>query len=167
MIKLYFTTLDGIRKTKTFKSLKGARKAAHDWVGADADIGTGYAISTDGVVRVTCDGCTLNDLFGAAMAKKTEEKFMAIRDGRTYKLYCGTVCPMNLFAVAYQAYDNVTGDTYQGWTLKGIGYGYEDWMDGSRRFTTLQYALGAARETFAAYWKYCGEEAEAERRAGC
>ena len=63
MIKLHFKTLDGIRKTKKFKTLAGAQKATWDWVGKDAEIGTGYAISTDGVVRVSADGCTLAELF--------------------------------------------------------------------------------------------------------
>lgn len=63
-IKLRFSTLDGIRKTKAFKSLKGARKAAHAWIGADADVGGHYAVSTDGVVKLTVEGCTLADIFG-------------------------------------------------------------------------------------------------------
>lgn len=63
MIKLRFTTLDGIRKTKKFKTLAGARKAAHDWVGTNAEIGSYYAISGDGVVKVTTEGCKLTDIW--------------------------------------------------------------------------------------------------------
>jgi hypothetical protein len=63
MIKLRFTTLDGIRKTKSFKTLAGARKAAQGWVGADAEIGMSYAVSADGVVKVTAEGCSLQELF--------------------------------------------------------------------------------------------------------
>jgi hypothetical protein len=63
MIKLRFTTLDGIRKTKKFKTLAGARKAAHDWVGKSAEIGSTYAISGDGVVKVTTEGCSLFDIW--------------------------------------------------------------------------------------------------------
>jgi hypothetical protein len=72
-IKLHFSTLDGISKTKTFKTLKGARKAAHNWVGADADVGSSYAVSVDGVVTVRVDGATLQDIFSkdAALPKKT------------------------------------------------------------------------------------------------
>lgn len=64
MIKLRFSTIDGIRKTKRFKTVAGARKAAQDWLGKDAVIGGYYAISGDGVVKVTAEGCTLADLFG-------------------------------------------------------------------------------------------------------
>lgn len=63
MIKLHFETLDGIRKTKRFKTLSGARVAAQGWVGKDAEIGRWYAVSADGVVKVTAEGCTLNDLW--------------------------------------------------------------------------------------------------------
>ena len=64
MIKLYFETLDDIRKTKSFKTLAGARKATWDWVGKDADIGSHYGVSADGVVKVTImQGTTLDELF--------------------------------------------------------------------------------------------------------
>ncbi len=63
MIKLHFSTLDGIRKTHRYKTLAGARKKAHDWVGANADLGSCYAVSSDGVVTVTSEGCTLKELF--------------------------------------------------------------------------------------------------------
>ena len=67
MIKLYFETLDGIRKTKSFKSLKGAQKATWGWVGKDAEIGSYYAVSADGVVKVTImEGTTLAELFDNA-----------------------------------------------------------------------------------------------------
>lgn len=63
MIKLRFTTLDGIKKTKSFKTLAGARKAAWKWVGKDADLGGYYAVSADGVVVMTIEGCSLQELF--------------------------------------------------------------------------------------------------------
>ena len=165
-IKLHFTTLDGIRKTKRFKTLRNARKAAQEWVGTDADIGSYYAVSADGVVRVTVTGCTLADLFGPELKpEKPTEKFMAIRKGSSYNLYSGAPCLANLFAVAYEAYDTATGDTYQGWTLKGIGYGYEDWMTGDMRYATLHTALAAAKAIYKSYQQYCDEEAAAEAYA--
>ena len=64
MIKLRFTTIDGIKKTKSFKTLVGARKAAQNWLGKDATPGGYYAVSADGVVVMTIEtGCTLAELF--------------------------------------------------------------------------------------------------------
>ena len=76
MIKLRFTTLDGVKKTKTFKTLKGARKATWDWVGKDADLGGYYAVSADGVVIVTIEcGCTLAELFSDKEPGKPGKEF--------------------------------------------------------------------------------------------
>jgi hypothetical protein len=63
MIKLYFSTIDGCRNVKRFKTLAGARKAAHERVGRYPEIGSTYAVSGDGVVKVTVAGCSLNALF--------------------------------------------------------------------------------------------------------
>jgi len=64
-IKIKFSTIDGCRKTVTYKTLAGARKAAHARVGAHPEIGSTYAVSSDGVVTVTVSGCTLAELFPA------------------------------------------------------------------------------------------------------
>jgi hypothetical protein len=85
MIKLRFTTLDGVRKTKNFKTLTGARKAAHDWVGKDAQIGRNYAVSTDGVVKVVATGCTLVELFSSTIIGTPDSgEFFKIKVGGQY-----------------------------------------------------------------------------------
>ena len=77
MIKLYFETLDGVRKTKSFNTLAGARKTTWNWVGKDAEIGSYYAVSGDGVVKVTIlQGCTLAELFSDGSPKAPQPKGM-------------------------------------------------------------------------------------------
>lgn len=63
LIKLYFSTIDNCRSVKVFKTLAGAQKAAWDRVGKHPEIGSNYAVSGDGVVKVTVAGATLKELF--------------------------------------------------------------------------------------------------------
>jgi len=166
MIKLRFRTLDGIRKTKTFKTVAGARKAAHDWVGKDADVGIGYAVSTDGVVTVSVDGATLDDIFGEPkVAEKKDEprKFVAKRSGPdSYDLYCGDPVPANKFGRVFEAYEVHVGDERDGWALsfEWPELGYTD-----DHYSTLKAALAYARWAVEGYFEYSAEEARAEQEA--
>lgn len=63
-INVYYNTIDHYSKSGTFKTLKGARHFAQQWIGESPDIGYGYAVSFDGVGKITCSGCRLEDLFG-------------------------------------------------------------------------------------------------------
>ena len=67
-IKVKYSSIDGYRKYATFKTLKGAQKFAHKWVGEHPDIGMGfgkgYAVSYDGIGKIEVSGdATLKDLF--------------------------------------------------------------------------------------------------------
>lgn len=55
--------VDGYRATRQFATLADARKYAHDRVGAHPEFGTGYAVSSDGIVTVSVMGASLADLF--------------------------------------------------------------------------------------------------------
>lgn len=63
MIKLYYTSVDGYRQQETCKDLQHAREWAHYWIGAHPEIGSSYAVSGDGIGKITCSGCTLRELF--------------------------------------------------------------------------------------------------------
>lgn len=77
-IRLYFSTIDNCRSVKTFKSLKGAQKAAWDRVGKHPEIGSNYAISSDGIAKVVVSGdATMAQLFPPA---PDEFKLMAGRN---------------------------------------------------------------------------------------
>jgi hypothetical protein len=63
MIKITYSTVDGFCKTRQFKTLGRARTYAHHWLGETPEVGRYYAVSGDGVGKVTVDGATLDDLF--------------------------------------------------------------------------------------------------------
>lgn len=62
-ITLRFRFIEGGSTTKRFKSLKGARKAAHHQIGAHPSIGSSYAVDDFGCCTIRVEGCTLADLF--------------------------------------------------------------------------------------------------------
>lgn len=64
MIKVKYSSIDGGRKSRSFKSLKGARKFAQSWVGKYPEIGSTYAVSGDGVGKIEAEGVKLAELFG-------------------------------------------------------------------------------------------------------
>jgi hypothetical protein len=63
LITVRYFSIDRYRETRHYRTLKGAQRYAHHWIGAHPEIGQGYAISGDGVGRITCKGCTLRELF--------------------------------------------------------------------------------------------------------
>ena len=63
-ITVFYWTIDGVGIRKTFGALESAREWAQDWVGANADLGSYYAVSPDGIGKITCEGVTIRQLFG-------------------------------------------------------------------------------------------------------
>jgi hypothetical protein len=63
MIKVVYTSIDYFRKARSFKTVAGAKKFAHKYVGAHPEIGVGYAVSSDGIGKVTVQGATLAEIF--------------------------------------------------------------------------------------------------------
>jgi hypothetical protein len=64
-IKVHYSSIDGCRETRTFKTLKGARRYAQEMVGEHPEMGSRYAVSGDGVgkVTITAMGHSLASLF--------------------------------------------------------------------------------------------------------
>lgn len=68
-IKVRYSSIDGARVTRSFKTIAGAQAYAQKWVGPTPEIGGGrYAVSSDGIGKVTADGVDLADLFPALKA---------------------------------------------------------------------------------------------------
>jgi hypothetical protein len=64
MITIIYSAIDGYRAKRKFKTLAGARRYAQERVGANPEIGTGYAVSGDAVGKVEVFGdASLSDLF--------------------------------------------------------------------------------------------------------
>lgn len=66
VIRVRYTSIDRWTSVKAYKTLSGARKFAQLWVGQHPEIGTTYAVSGDGIGKISVEGCTLADLFPAA-----------------------------------------------------------------------------------------------------
>lgn len=67
-ITVFYQAIDGARITRQFKTLKGANRFAAEYVGDHPTIGAGYAVSDDGVGKVTVTGCSLRELFSGCDA---------------------------------------------------------------------------------------------------
>lgn len=63
MVTIYYTAVDGFAKRKDYKTLGGAQKYAHSMIGKHPEIGSGYAVSGDGVGKIAVRGATLAELF--------------------------------------------------------------------------------------------------------
>ena len=64
MIKVWYSSVDGFAKSKSFKTLKGARKYAQSMVGKYPEMGSYYAVSGDGIGKIEVEGVALGELFG-------------------------------------------------------------------------------------------------------
>lgn len=94
MIKVTYSSIDGFRQSRSFKTLTAARRFAVKWVGEAPELGSHYAVSFDGVGKITVQGVTLAALFsGEAAAASTDGySIKATWDGYEgyYVVYYGT-----------------------------------------------------------------------------
>ena len=73
-IKVTYRSCDGFSKSRSFKTLKGAQAFAQHYVGKHPELGSGYAVSSDGIGLVYVSGFVgdyavrLADLFPAENA---------------------------------------------------------------------------------------------------
>lgn len=65
-IKVRYSSIDGYSQTRKFKTLPGAQAFAQKWVGKYPSLGGSYAVSDDGIGKVTVQGTTLAELFPPA-----------------------------------------------------------------------------------------------------
>ena len=85
-IVVTYSSIDGARKRRSFKTVAKARAFAIYWVGETPEMGLGYAVAGDGVGKVTVTGCTLKELFEKPKAPATqppEEPFWIV-SGRMF-----------------------------------------------------------------------------------
>lgn len=65
-ITLWVSSVDAQEpRRRTYKTLQGAQAFAYQYVGTPT-LGSTYAISDDGVGKIECEGCTLEELFPTA-----------------------------------------------------------------------------------------------------
>jgi hypothetical protein len=71
-IKVSYRAVDGARMNRNFLSLEKAQAFAQKYVGSHPEIGGYYAVSGDGIGKVTCEGCSLAELFPSAETETRE-----------------------------------------------------------------------------------------------
>jgi hypothetical protein len=62
-ISLHYVTIDGVNRTRQFRTLRGAQRYAQKWMGETPEIGSFYAVSFDGIATLTAYGISLRELF--------------------------------------------------------------------------------------------------------
>jgi len=125
-----YTAIDGCKKKGTYKTLKGARAFAHKWVGKDVSMCGWYAVSCDGIGKITVDGCTLSELFNdedtlakeAAMLAEMEEESAA----REAYLRGDPVPPKKAPAVKYNFATVEEAEEAYGWAMESWGERYAE-----------------------------------------
>jgi hypothetical protein len=65
-IRVHYTSIDGVHKTRAFNDIVAAQLFAQDMLGECPEIGSHYAVSGDGVGKITVNGATLAQLFPRA-----------------------------------------------------------------------------------------------------
>jgi hypothetical protein len=86
-IRLHTRTLDGLRETRTFTTLAGARRYFARRIGALHDVGSTYAVSADGMVTLYIyRGVTWTELLGYDPDPESSERERerGEDDGREY-----------------------------------------------------------------------------------
>lgn len=65
LIVVTYTSIDRCRETRRYRTIDGARRFAQEYVGRFPSLGSSYAVSDDGVGKVTVRGAAIADLFPA------------------------------------------------------------------------------------------------------
>jgi hypothetical protein len=159
MIKIYRTSIDGCRSVRSFKSLKGARKFATDAVGPQDAFGGHYAVSNDGIVKVTWAGCTRAELFATPKSDTShlvQEHQFYTRGNTMFCRQAGyTYDQVNQqIGTVMETMDPYVGDTPTGW---GVFHNKGETpiiFSEEARFATREAALAHAKAAFLAWLDY-------------
>jgi hypothetical protein len=162
MIKVRYSAIDGFRKTRSFKTLAGARKFVLDRVGPQDVEGSWYAVSNDGVGKVTWEGCTRAQLF----ADNTDEPRQKLNATDTfYQKGDGLFCRRQgstydhqhqQFGRVIPVMDNVTGDHDDGFALRHVNA--LQLFDEDRHYPTIEAARRAAKDAYLSYLEYLNSD---------
>lgn len=76
-ITVRYSSLDRFSQKRKFKTLAGAQRFAAKWVGQTPDVSEafGYAVSMDGIGKVTWSGCTAAELFPKLSENTAEQVY--------------------------------------------------------------------------------------------
>jgi len=158
-MKITYTSIDGVRKTRSFKTLRTARNFAHDCVGPQDIEGGHYAVSFDGIGKITWSGVTRAELFSHVPEGMIKLNPVTTFYSRGNDLYCRlegyTFDHDNqLFGRVVEVMDNVTGDHPDGWRLRHLDGDCRGLFDEDSRFATRDAALASAKQAMLDYLAY-------------
>ena len=69
-VTLWASSIDAQEpKKRTYRTLRGAQQYAYQRVGVSPTLGSYYAVSDDGVCKIECEGCTLEELFPLSISR--------------------------------------------------------------------------------------------------
>ena len=161
-MKITYTSIDGVRKTRSFKSLKGARKFARTMVGPQHAEGGHYAVSNDGVGKIEWAGVSRSELFphdDRAVVLNTANEFY--RKGND--LFCRQAGYTRnhegqKFGRIVEVMDNITGDNHDGFRLRHNDGESHYLFDEERKYNTFEDALAAAKQAKLDYIAYLNSE---------
>jgi hypothetical protein len=71
-IAVSYDSIDRFHKRRVFRTIEGARRFAHRHVGPHPDRGSFYAVSDDGIGKITVTGLSLDELFPAPVKAAAE-----------------------------------------------------------------------------------------------
>jgi len=72
-ISVLYESIDRFCQRRKFKTVKGASKFARKWVGDHPEQGSYYAVSFDGVGKVSWSGATFDELFPRPEPAKSDD----------------------------------------------------------------------------------------------
>jgi len=162
-ITMQYTSIDGAKATRVFKTVKAARKFALDYVGPQDAEGGHYAVSFDGIGKVTWSGITRAQLFGG----EPSTRFPGVPDSslnkettfysRGNELFCREAGYTfdhvgQLFGRIVEVKDNVTGDHFAGYALREVDS--RGLFDEGTVFTTREAAMASAKQAMLDYLNY-------------
>lgn len=76
-IRVRYSSIDRYSESRHFKTLAGAQRYAQKWVGETPEISSifGYAVSADGISKVTVSGASIYELFPRSADPATEDEY--------------------------------------------------------------------------------------------
>jgi hypothetical protein len=162
-MQITYTSVDGASHTRRFQSVKNARAFAHTCVGPQDIEGGSYAVSNDGVGKITWKGVSRRELFGMPPSKiRINQEHTFYRRGNA--LFC------RLAGMTYdherqqigriiELFDVATGDNF-------IGYGVIHnegetpiIFNEQATFATIENALAHAKRAYLDYLDYLEHDA--------
>jgi hypothetical protein len=160
MIRINRTTVDGLSATRRFKNITSARKYVFDCVGPQDCFGGHYAVSADGVVKVTWMGTTREDLFRSpavqpAIKLNTETTFYS-RGNDVFCRQAGYTHDHERQQIGrvVEVMDNITGDNHDGWRVRHNDGEAHILFNEEAKFATRDAALAHAKRAYLDYLIY-------------